>query len=339
MSGGLLPHHADLLRASAISDEVAAARGYRSIETQAELARLGFGRTQASVPALLLPVWGVTGEIATYQVRPDMPRISGGKRVKYEIPAGSRMVLDAHPVCRLRLPDPKVPLFITEAIRKGDAAASKGLCCIALLGVWNWRGTNDLGGKVVLSAFEAIALNGRDVYLVFDSDAWTKPSVATALQRLRDFLAGRDADVHVLRLPAGSGGVKTGLDDYFAAGYTVDDLLCLETEQIAFGQAGGDDADLPYRSDSGGLLHLRPGSDGPTEVRLTNFDARIVADIIEDDGVEQQRLFEIEATLRGRSRTIRVPNRTFTAMGWAAESLGAGAVVFPHSADHARVAI
>jgi len=40
----------------------------------------------------------------------------------------------------------RLPLFITEGIPKGDAAVTIGLCCIALLGVWNFRGTNDAGG-------------------------------------------------------------------------------------------------------------------------------------------------------------------------------------------------
>jgi len=41
----LLPHHKALLDASGVSPEVAEARGYRSITTRAELARLGFGQS------------------------------------------------------------------------------------------------------------------------------------------------------------------------------------------------------------------------------------------------------------------------------------------------------
>src|SRR5947208_8017492 len=79
----LLPHHERLLRHSAIAPEVARARGYRSVTTKAELEALGFGRAQRRVPALLIPVFSVTGEIATYQIRPDEPRIAD-KAVKYE---------------------------------------------------------------------------------------------------------------------------------------------------------------------------------------------------------------------------------------------------------------
>jgi hypothetical protein len=223
--------HADLLDASAISQAVSDERGYRTVTTRAELLRLGFSDRQARVPALLIPIWDVGGEIATYQLRPNTPRVVDGKAVKYETPRGSRMVLDVHPSVRGHVSDPQRPLFITEGIRKADAAVSAGLCCVALLGVWNWRGTNDAGGKVALSDFESIALNDRVVYIAFDSDVATKTGVQLALNRLRDFLASRGAHVRVIRLPMGPGGAKTGLDDYLAAGHSVDDLLALVSDE------------------------------------------------------------------------------------------------------------
>jgi hypothetical protein len=123
-------------------------------------------------------------------------------------------------------------LFITEGARKADAAAARGLCCIALLGVWNWRGTNAKGGTTVLADWERVALNGRTVYIVFDSDVTTKPEVRDALVRLKAFLESRKATVEVVYLPAGDGGTKTGLDDYLAAGHTVDELLALARPEL-----------------------------------------------------------------------------------------------------------
>jgi Domain of unknown function (DUF3854) len=340
-SSTLLPRHAALLDASAIATEVAAARGYRSVTTRAELRRLGFSERQARVPALLLPVWNVRGEITSYQVRPDEPRVDGrGRAVKYETPVGSRMTVDVPPMCRDRLGDPRAPLLVTEGLRKADAAASAGLCCVALLGVWNWRGTNEQGGKVVLADFEAIALFGREVLIAFDSDAATKREVGAALARLRSFLESRGAHVRVIRLPAAAGGGKTGLDDYLAAGHSVDDLLALAGEDVAV-TLRDDGASVPYRTGSDGLVHLRETRDGPVEVRLTNFEATIASDILEDDGAEQRRFFEIVASHGPRQRTCRVAATAFGSMGWAAEQLGAGAVVYPGFGirDHARAAI
>jgi hypothetical protein len=98
------------------------------------------------------------------------------------------LVLDVPPIARPWLRDPGRPLFITEGARKADAGVSIGLCCIALLGVWGWRGTNDLGGRTALPDWESIALKDRDVYIVFDSDVMTSPSVYQALNRLKAFL-------------------------------------------------------------------------------------------------------------------------------------------------------
>jgi hypothetical protein len=185
----LLPQHEKLIQASAISPKVAAARGYWSAQKKTELRQLGFGQIQCIVPALVVPVWTVIGEIGAYQIRPDQPRIShDGKPIKYETPGKSHMVLDVHPLIREKVRDPGIPLFITEGIRKADAAISAGLCCVALLGVWSFRGTNEFGGKTALAAWEYVALNGRQVHIVFDSDVMLKPQVHAALARLKSFL-------------------------------------------------------------------------------------------------------------------------------------------------------
>ncbi len=213
----LLPQHARMLAESRISAEVAAARGYRSVTKKCRPASLGFSRYQQRVPALLVPIWDAAGILSTHQARPDTPRTNRGKEIKYETPAKSHMVIDVHPAIRKDIGNPKLPLFITEGIKKADAAITLGLCCIALLGVWNWRGTNDAGGKTALPDWEAIALNGRVVYVVFDSDLSVKPEVHNALVRLSAFLGSRGASVAVIYLPAGQGGCKVGLDDYFAS--------------------------------------------------------------------------------------------------------------------------
>jgi Domain of unknown function (DUF3854) len=186
--------HLSTLHASSISDAVIAARGYETVTSGAHLKRLGFTEAQARVPVLLIPVFGPRGEIVLYQARPDRPRIVKGKAVKYETPRGSKMVMDVHPTVRHLLADPRVPLFVTEGIKKGDALVSADRCAIALLGVWNFRGTNEFGGKTVLADWEYIALNGRRVYIVFDSDVMTNPAVHGALARLHAVLKSRGAE-------------------------------------------------------------------------------------------------------------------------------------------------
>src|SRR5258708_2360586 len=93
----LLPHHRQLIIQSGISPAVAEARGYRTVHTRADLRRIGFSDTQARVPALLIPIHNVRGDISLYQIRPDSPRVIHGKCIKYESPRGARMALDVPP--------------------------------------------------------------------------------------------------------------------------------------------------------------------------------------------------------------------------------------------------
>jgi hypothetical protein len=236
----LLPQHRKLIEESAISSEVAQERGYFSATKQAQLESLGFRPYQRSVPAMVVPIFNVHGEIALHQIRPDRPRVTdGGKELKYETPTGARLVVDVPPRARLDLGKPKVPLWITEGSRKADAAVSAGLCCIGLLGVYGWRGTNEDGGKTALSCWESIALNGREVFLCFDSDVMTKEPVNLALMRLKKFLEQRDAQVKLVYLPDGEHGEKVGLDDFLAAGHTVDDLVALTEKANARAETSG----------------------------------------------------------------------------------------------------
>jgi len=339
----LAPQHARLLADSAISPEVARARGYRTVSTKTALDRLGFGRKQQSVPTLLIPIHGVVGAVITHQHRPDRPRVVNGKALKYETPARTRMALDVPPPATSKLADPSLPLFITEGARKADAAASKGLCCIAVLGVWNWRGTNERGGKTALPDWESIALDGREVYVVYDSDVTTKPQVRAALVRLKGFLEQRGARVRVVYLPSGEGATKQGLDDFLAAGNGVDDLLALASDRLRGAETPTEPAH-PYRSTPGGLVRLkreRVGGDAVEVVSpLTNFPARIVSEIVEDDGSgDTRRSFEIEATLAGRISRFVVPVERYEPMGWVAEQLGARAIVWPGAREHAQVAL
>lgn len=344
MRSGRAPHlsapHAAMLEASAISPDVIARRSYRSVSNAAELRRLGFGERQARA-GLLIPVWGVAGEIVNYQLRPDAPRIVDGKPLKYETPKGSRMALDVPPGCRAMIGDPTKPLFITEGVKKADAAGSQGLCCIALLGVWNWRGTNEQGGTVALPDWESIALKDRKVYIVFDSDVMEKAPVYAALCRLKAFLESRGAQALVVYLPPGPSGAKVGLDDYLAAGHTIAEMLAHATSALRQPPADPDEEGGPYRETPAGFVWRRSTRDGAVTIPLTNFNAKIVADVLRDDGAESTRMFEIELAQQERRARCLVPAARFTSMTWAIENLGAQAVIYPGSGgrDHAAAAV
>ena len=125
--------HRALIAASAISDAVRDARGYRTVVSKTELRAAGFKGVQA-LPGLLHPIWNVHGENGSNQLRPDEPRgDSKGRAIKYDPPRGTGMVLDVHPHAKKLLADPRVELWIPEGIRKTDALLTAGAPCVGSL--------------------------------------------------------------------------------------------------------------------------------------------------------------------------------------------------------------
>lgn len=220
-------HRRMLVEESGISPEIVSERGYRTVTDPRTLKFLGFTPQQILVPTLLLPFHSVNGRIENVQSRPDDPRFDKVKKktVRYETPARSRTILDVHPRSLPHIGNPSTDLYVTEGLKKGDSLLSHGAgCVISLSGVWNWRGTNDHGGATALPDWESVALKGRTVYLVFDSDVVRNSTVKQALDRLSAFLTNRGAEVRIVRLPDGEGGQKIGADDYLVSGHTLDDL-------------------------------------------------------------------------------------------------------------------
>jgi hypothetical protein len=72
---------------------------------------------------------------------------------------------------------------------------------------------------------------------------------------------------------------------------------------------------------------------------VANFNARIVRDIILDDGEEQRRHFGVEAELGGARLAFSVSAAEFGGMGWVLDKLGPQAIIYPGQRQHARAAI
>jgi putative DNA primase/helicase len=226
----LLPHHYAMLHTDrAIAEAMITARGYQSLHQPEDLRDLGFSKAQAkAAPALGIPLWDVHGQRHGWQIRPDTPRqFTDGTVAKYETAKGNGIILDVHPTVQPRIGDPTAPLWITEGVPKGDSLASQGCCTIALAGVWGFRGTNAYGGKVILPDWEYVALNGRLIYVVFDSDIYSKPNVAAALKALYQLLRSKHARPGLVQWPEPYRQGKTGVDDFFAQGGTMEELLAM----------------------------------------------------------------------------------------------------------------
>jgi KaiC/GvpD/RAD55 family RecA-like ATPase len=201
----LVPGHRDKLVACGLSAETW------------QRAQLHSG-TEAEVRNVL--GWGVgPGLVIPYAA--DYARV----RIDHPGPDGKRYRSPARTPNRLYVPptlpqdatsDVTRPLYITEGEFKALKATQEGFACVALAGVWSWK-TKMHGRSLPIPALDGVVWARRRVVVVFDSDLVDKPAVAWAEHHLVAELRRREADVYVLRLPAGPKGEKYGLDDYLVA--------------------------------------------------------------------------------------------------------------------------
>lgn len=95
-----------------------------------------------------------------------------------------------------------------------------------------------------------------------------------------------------------------------------------------------------YFNTSTGIWWRNTGRYGPETKQVTDFCAKIISEVIADDGSsEEQRIFELEVTVRGDIRKIEIPSSKFDAMSWVTSQLGAKAGVCPGMGNHAQYAI
>src|SRR5262249_35735111 len=134
-----------------------------------------------------------------------------------------------------------------------------------------------------------------------------------------------------------------------AAKQGIDDLLSAQGPEIALHliaqavdavefekQTGGKASTHGYFVKDHTICKLAWDKDSISEVQLTTFSARIIGEIIEDNGVEQSRLYEIEAEVSGlnaRKLDFTVPVSQYASLHWVAERLGKDAVVIPPTED------
>jgi putative DNA primase/helicase len=214
---------------SAISDPVIGARQYQTIPRDSRgITRLHelkvpnrFREPKTKrLPGLLIPLRRPTGDLISYQFRPlEGPTNDKGRIQKYTSPRGRRPVVDVHPFNTDRIADPSIELWIVEGTKKADALTSRGICAVALSGIWNWRHSHG-----TLGDWEDIPLKGRRAVICFDSDAQTNRNVARAMIRLGAWLRSKGAaKIRYLVVP-GDPAAKIGADDFLAAGGTLDQL-------------------------------------------------------------------------------------------------------------------
>jgi hypothetical protein len=288
----------------------------------------------AGPTGLIVPVRDSEGRIIALKVRRDDP----GEGPKY-VYVSSTARGGPGPGAPIHVPlgtdgrGSPTAVRVTEGELKADVATHlSGVLTISVPGVSAWR-----GALPVLAG-----LSPKQVQIAFDADGASNPLVARAAEATAAAMAHEG--YHVV-LEQWDGVLAKGVDDALVRGvpirWTVLDSTHPPSGTDATCMPGPRPAPCPYRSTPEGLLWSRPTGGGPVNVRLTNFGARITAEVLEDDGAEVRRRFEIEASLNGARRTFMVGAEAFGSMGWVMERLGARALVYPGFGlrDHARAAM
>lgn len=194
------------------------------------------------LPGFLIPYWTAGGKrIADFwryrflvDTRTAVDKITGQKPLRYVQPTGSPLRLYMPPLVDWKNLPKDAPLFITEGELKAACACSKGLPTVGVGGVFSIANGLDM----LLPEFAEIGIEGRSIYIVYDSDARHNTNVILAENRLANRLLDARAHPYIVRLPDGPDGAKQGLDDYLvASGADAFQELLLATEEFSASHA------------------------------------------------------------------------------------------------------
>lgn len=190
--------------------------------------------------------------------KPAAPRLSSeGKPIKYEHPQGvptrtfwlqvpaaiARSIAACANIPEAEIPqsvltgeegafwrwwqvEKRLPLFITEGVKKAACLLSAGVPAVALPGIWN--GTTKAG--VLRDDLASQPLDGRTVVILFDHSDKERGQrdLRRAIRRLAHGLEQVSAAVEVAVLP----GPEKGIDDYLAAGRSLGDVALVSLAEF-----------------------------------------------------------------------------------------------------------
>ena len=220
----LLRHHEASLREMGIDADTIKHRGYQSLKTPAELSAQGFKSHQGGLPALLIPVRGISERTAVSLIRPDTPRVLRGRTLEFEMPKGSRLMIDVPENSRAKLADVTTRLWITDSPLQADVLASHGETSVAVLGARAWHHIQTKGQKP-LNDWNSIPVRGREVIIAFNSDSVAKFARKSDVECLFHFLKQRGSIVRAAIPKPSPCGKRTSIDMFFKAGETPDSIL------------------------------------------------------------------------------------------------------------------
>lgn len=214
---GFASPHLDSLSDSGITTENASKAGITSLSA-GDAEKIGFRSS-----GMYIPYWDPASQDVNgfFRFRLDDVEPKGPKYLQAK-GSGSRLYFAPltmndgnYAACLTR---PEFPLFIVEGEKKAlslqQRIMHRGLV-VGVGGVWNWCKKERLGGgpRPLIDDFDNIALKGRKVYIVYDSDVATNAHVRKGEDSLARSLRAAGSEVRLCTVPPGSDGEKYGLDD------------------------------------------------------------------------------------------------------------------------------
>lgn len=207
------------LASSGINKAQAQTLGY-TLLTAEQTEKLGHQR----IPSFKIPYYDeYKKQLKFYRVRylestkKGFARQTTQKDQRYDQPSGITTELYLPSVWKRKWSEEfgrNTAIFITEGELKAACACICGFPTVALGGVWNFCSKKK--GVALLPIFGKMNGAGRQIFIVFDSDAVSNPQVAMAENVLCKELLNLKFEPYIVRLPSVD-GKKTGLDDYLIA--------------------------------------------------------------------------------------------------------------------------
>lgn len=106
---------------------------------------------------------------------------------------------------------------------------------------------------------------------------------------------------------------------------------------------GVNEAAIQYEGTPAGIVWHKANRAGEvSDILLTNFKARIITDVTEDDGIVTAHVYEIEAVVEGRKKRITLTADELSCRNWPLAKLGGRAVLLQPGAtwrDRVRAAL
>ncbi len=230
-----------------------------------------------------------------------------------------------------------VPYCLPKILKATRVYICEGEEDVKALQILGLTATTNPGGAGKWQEAFSKYFQGKEVVIIPDNDEAGREHAQDVARKL----TGVAASIKVVELP----GLPPKGDprDWVRAGGTAEVLEALVNNAPEWQLMESTASVGLYLVHKGVLCYEKFTKDGKVLIPLCNFSARIVEEVVHDDGADSQTYFSIEGLCQdGRPlHRISVPVSQFPSLSWVTKSWGNRAVVYagPSTKDHLRTAI